>query len=247
MTTRPDSFEEFQRKQNAKRAAAPALDDNMPGLPSLSHDEYDAVESARTALATMRRTFEFWIVIARGLRVLKDKANRIGGKFTFDRLREREGLGGKRRDGTNVLEKGRVSRLLAILDKLPEVEAWRAGLTDRQRFEWASPEAVFRHCPVFQKSDDGTPPPFRPVALDAAIKSVLHHLDKIEDEDNKRAVIERIAGPRREDGDRFKPTDTAKDIARVLVGMFSKDKARSIAVEITALLKQRGGKPSDAD
>jgi hypothetical protein len=44
---------------------------------------------------------------------------------------------------------------------------------------------------------------------------------------------------RRDDGDRFKPTDTAKDVARVLVGMFSPHKARAIASEIQAALKEQ--------
>jgi hypothetical protein len=36
---------------------------------------------------------------------------------------------------------------------------------------------------------------------------------------------------KRGDGDRFKPTDTAKDIAAVLVGMFTPSKAADIARE----------------
>ena len=43
---------------------------------------------------------------------------------------------------------------------------------------------------------------------------------------------------------RFKPTDTADDIADVLVGMFSPSKAESIARSVLAKLKarKRGGK-----
>jgi hypothetical protein len=132
----------------------PPAGHNTPDLPSLSLDEITAVEEAREALATLKRSFEFWIVVARGLRKLKDKADRIGGRFTFDRLREREGLGGKRKDGADILNKTRVSRLLAILDKLDAVEKWRADLTAKQRFEWASPEAIHRHCPVFAKPNE---------------------------------------------------------------------------------------------
>jgi hypothetical protein len=36
----------------------------------------------------------------------------------------------------------------------------------------------------------------------------------------------------RQDGDRFQPSDTARDIARVIVGMLSPSKARAIASEI---------------
>ena len=64
-TRRPDSFEEFQRKQAAKRIEPPPASHNYPDLPSLSHEEITYVEAAREALVTIKRTFEFWIVIAR--------------------------------------------------------------------------------------------------------------------------------------------------------------------------------------
>jgi hypothetical protein len=52
----------------------------------------------------------------------------------------------------------------------------------------------------------------------------------------------------REDGDRFKPTDTADDIATVLVGMFSARKAEAIARAVLTMLKARKAarnKPAD--
>ena len=152
-TKRRRQFEELRNYY--LRPIPPPAHHNGPDLPSLSREEHNYVEAAREVLALRKRTFEFWMVVARGLRSLKDKADRIGGKFTFDRLREREGLGGKRRDGTDILGKARVSRLLAILEHLPEVETWRADITDKQRFDWASPEAVYRHCPVFAKKKPG--------------------------------------------------------------------------------------------
>jgi hypothetical protein len=50
----------------------------------------------------------------------------------------------------------------------------------------------------------------------------------------------------REDGDRFKPTDTADDIAETLVGMFSPSKAKDIAERMLAKLKERGGKRKES-
>jgi hypothetical protein len=228
VTKRSDTFEEFQRKQREKSDALPSADHNIPGLPTLSHEELTYVEAAREALVTIKRTFEFWIVIARGLKALKDKADRIGGRFIFDRLREREGLGGKNKQGREILNKTRVSRLLAILERQSEVDAWRAELSDKQRFDWASPEAVFRHCPVFAKpkSDDD-----RALSPYAQMKQA------------NIALQEEITQlKQREDGDRFKPTDTANNIATVLVGMFSPDKAKAIAEGILAKLKARKGK-----
>jgi hypothetical protein len=89
----------------------------------------------------MRRTFEFWVAIARGLATLRAKADAIGGYYTFGRLRAREGFGG--------LPRTQVHRLLKINARIREVEAWRAALSERERFRWAGPEAILRHCPLF--------------------------------------------------------------------------------------------------
>jgi hypothetical protein len=231
-TKQHDSFEEFQRKQATKRAAElPPTSHNEPqDLPSLSHEEHTYVDLAREALATMKRTFEFWMVIARGLRTLKDKADRIGGRFTFDRLREREGLGGKRRDGTDILNKTRVSRLLAILDDLSEVEKWRAEkLTDKQRFDWASLEAVFRHCPVFAepKSDEPKPPSKAKQTSEALAKALQenHHLK------------ERL---KQADGSLFDiKHDTAENIGRAIADNISEAKFKNIVKAATQRYKAK--------
>jgi hypothetical protein len=68
----------------------------------------------------------------------------MGGR-TFARLCEREGF------GSDILNRGRIWKLRQILDRLPAVERWRATLTDKQRFKWASPESVMRYCPLFMK------------------------------------------------------------------------------------------------
>ena len=232
-TKRPDSFEEFQRKQTTKRAALPPSTHNYPDLPSLSHEEITYVDAAREALATMKRTFEFWIVVARGLQALKNKAERIGGRFTFDRLREREGLGGKRRDGTDVLNKTRVSRLLAILEHLADVEKWRAEeLTDKQRFDWASPEAVWRHCPVFaspgSENSNKKPSPYEQLKqTNVELQEQLNQALK------------------REDGDTFNAkTSTPREIALALFGQLEpyRGKAEKVARELLALVKEGGTK-----
>jgi hypothetical protein len=127
-----------------ERLSSPPADHNISGLPSLSPEENTQVEAARAALGRLKQTFEHWIAVARALAVLETKAQRMGGR-TFARLCEREGLGG------DVLNRGRVWRLHQILERLPAVEGWRAQLTDRQRFMWASPESVLRYCPLFMK------------------------------------------------------------------------------------------------
>ena len=55
-----------------------------------------------------------------------------------------------------MLNRGRVWKLRQILERLPAVEAWRATLTDKQRFKWASPESTLRYCPLFAEAEAGT-------------------------------------------------------------------------------------------
>jgi hypothetical protein len=232
ITKRPDSFEEFRRKRAAQHPPLPPSSHNEPDLPSLSHAEHTFVEGAREALATMKRTFEFWIVVARGLQVLKDKADRIGGRFTFDRLREREGLGGKRKDGSDILNKTRVSRLLAILDNEAEVVTWRAKLSPKQQFEWASPEAVYRHCPVFAKPTDAEP---RLSEKEQLKQEVM----RLEEENHK------LRRQRRENGDTFNPKTTpAREIAVALIGQLRPypGKAKKVVREMLAILEPQPAK-----
>jgi hypothetical protein len=162
------------------RLSSPPVDHNISGLPVLTDAEVALVEGARLALARMKQTFAGWIAVARALKTLEDKAHHMGGR-TFERLCEREGF------GSDVLNRGRVWKLRQILERLPAVEAWRATLTDKQRFKWASPESVLRYCPLFVKP--------RPV------QAATPHIE---------------------------PTDTAEEIATVLVGMFLPRKAEAI-------------------
>jgi hypothetical protein len=124
---------------------------NTPDLPSLTTEEQTYVEAALEAMQSFKKTFEFWMTIAQALRALRDKANQIGGRFTFDRLREREGL------GSELINKTRVSRLLAILERRDEVEAWRATLASNKRFDWQSPESIWNKCPIFHEPKEDDP------------------------------------------------------------------------------------------
>ena len=59
---------------------------------------------------------------------------------TFPRLIKQQGLG-------QWLDKANTSRLLAIMDRLPEVQAWHATLTLKKQIAWASPDSIMRKCP----------------------------------------------------------------------------------------------------
>jgi hypothetical protein len=137
--------DDFVRDVKAKRAGDVPPTHNS-GLPALTKAESACVERALDAVKEMRKTtFGNWVTIGRALKALHIKAEQLKRKKAYNILREREGL------GVDIIKKSRSSRLLKIIDNLPEVEKWRATLTDAERFEWASPEAVHRHCPLFAK------------------------------------------------------------------------------------------------
>jgi hypothetical protein len=182
--------DDFIRDKMAKLAgeakpadeALPLRTHNTPGLPALTKAESGAVELALKAVAVFRKNFEFWTAIGKGLKALHNKAEEIGGKATYDRLREREGL------GKEVISKSRSSRLIAIIDNLPAVEAWREDdLDDKQRFNWASPEAVHSHCPLFAKEK---PEPESPI--ERALKRMIKVM-KDATSDDRAHVMERLA------------------------------------------------------
>jgi hypothetical protein len=163
-------------------------------LPALTPEEQGAVSIALDALYTLKRTFAFWLDIAGALKLLRDKADRIGGRFTFDLLRQREGLGGKDHLGREILSKSRVSRLLAILARLEEVQQWRAKLSEGQRFEWASPEAVYKHCPLFfQQPDDEDAASSRGAARSTTAR-LIEALEALDEERAKNRTLMAMHG-----------------------------------------------------
>jgi hypothetical protein len=147
---------------------------------ALSLDEHASVEAARGAYAMLKKTFESWITVGRGLQTLWLKAERIGGRQTFGRLREKENLGERQ------LQKATVTRLLQIIERLPEVEHWRQTLTQKQQFEWSSPSAIFKHCPVFAKPKDGAIKPKKKTTAKETTGKLAEYAARIEELEQER-------------------------------------------------------------
>lgn len=150
------------------------------GLPALTKSESACVERALEALATARKTFQFWVAIGKALKALYLKAEAIGTgkKKVYDSLRVAHGL------GKEVISKSRSSRLLEIIDRLPEVEAWREELSEKDRFNWQSPEAVHRHC--FGSDKEPAAP-----NIDKLIQKLAAAMDG-HDRPEREQVVERV-------------------------------------------------------
>jgi len=120
-----------------------------PELDSLSANEHKIVAGGREALRSLTRTFELWMVVGEGMKVLRTKADRLGGTKAFRRLLVQNGY--------DILDNSVISKLLKIMDHRREVEAWRATLSDKQQREWSAPSTIFLHCPIFGRGKPATP------------------------------------------------------------------------------------------
>jgi hypothetical protein len=135
----PDSFSTWKMKKDGVATDAVAgPHHNAPE--DFTDDQRKQLDSGREALSSLKRTFEdYWIPIARALRILNDKANaEIGRKRradTFKRLKEEQGFG--------AIDGATVSRLIKIVEHEAEVRAWRDTLTPQERINWASPGSVY--------------------------------------------------------------------------------------------------------
>lgn len=185
----------------------------------LTTEERTVVNAAHEAMVALKRTFEHWTMIGRGLMALRNKADRMGGRKTFDRLREQAGL------GPEHLDKAIVSRLFRVMEELPAVETWRQTLTGKQQFDWASPGAVVKHCPVFNKPkarDREAAPIETPMSrLKVQVRELTHEREHLQERLNAA-----------QEGDRWKPTDTAAHIAVVMVGLLTHNKVKELIAEL---------------
>ena len=126
------------------RLSSPPADHNLPGLPVLTDAEVALVEGARSALATHAAD-------VRALDCDSACAQDAGGQGPpHGRSHFRPPMRAR-----GVRQRCSQSRpgveTTPILERLPAVEGWRATLTDKQRFKWASPKSVLRYCPLFAK------------------------------------------------------------------------------------------------
>jgi hypothetical protein len=181
---------------------------NAPESQGLTLADAEIFENARQAIMTLKKTFEMWMVIGKAVQRARKIADDRGGRQTFQRLLEQQGL------AKIVSQKSTWTRLLQIMDNLAEVVAWHETLTDKQKIEWAAPTTVFKHCPVFNK----------PAKTDEERAANPSPMAKVKEANvalnEENAKLKRDLA-RRQDGDRFKASDTARNIAVVLMDMFS--------------------------
>jgi hypothetical protein len=188
------------------------------------------VRLGQEAMARQRRRWEDFMIIAEALdfgrtEVMRDlHTNQPTGR------RYENAMGGWLvANGFKDIDKGARCRLLECLRHREQIERWRVLLTDSERFKLNHPDAVLRKWKAATAILD---PNARPKASPyAQLKD--EQVRVIEENHRLQKKIETA------DGDLWRPTDTAADIAKVMVAALSPAKAKSTAMEILKMVKER--------
>jgi hypothetical protein len=131
--------------------------------------------------------------------------------------------------GFKEIDKGARSRLLDCLKHKAEIQAWRARLTDGERWKLNHPDTVLKKWKASTVVPDPNAPPKSPTAMQK-LKDEVVNLQ--EANDRMRREIERGGG------DLWAPEDRPRDIAKIILGKLTKDKAKKVARIILAGLKE---------
>jgi hypothetical protein len=173
----------------------------------------------------------------RGLQLLRKKADLLGTRNAFNDLRDQHGLGDR------FFNKTLVSKLLRVMENLEAVEKWRATLTEKPRFEWASPDAIIRHCPVFN------PPPAPDAKRERSAYAKLEQTndDLARELDAAKAHIAELEAAQPDQGSLFGldlKNDKPDDIAGAIIGNVDLGRAEKIARAILKAVKAKSQKPA---
>jgi hypothetical protein len=134
------------KPRRRERSVGPGQPETKRNSIFVDEQASDIFEAAKEAAGLLKKTFEHWLVIGKAVTVAREIADREGGRQTFMRLIEQQGLG-------KVVDKATASRLLRIMRNLDAVRAWRETLTEGQQIDWAGPRSICRRCPALK------PPP----------------------------------------------------------------------------------------
>ncbi len=201
---------------------------NAPETGALGMDEIQTIEAGRLAMTSLQKTLDLWLTVGEAIKVLRHKADLDGRKPVFKRLMRQNGFAMDEPD--KVIDPGLVTHLLDVLKHKADVIKWHESLTPKQKREWAAPNTIKKHCPIFAKPDDGEPkePKMTPGEKDRmALAAALEEIEQLK---------------KREDGDTFNPkTSSVKEIARALIDQLEpfNGKAERVAKEMLVLIKAR--------
>jgi hypothetical protein len=199
---------------------------NAPESEALTSEDIEIFDAARQATAYFKKSFEQWATVGRAVVRAREIADRRGGAKTFMRLIQQQELAW-------FVTKQVATHLLRVMERINEVTTWRETLTEKQKFDWASPVTILRRCPIFNSPT----PPSDPERLTPAERDRQQLAAALEEINQLRQQLSQ-----RQDGDTFDPRRSpAQEIALALFGQLQpyRGKAKMVAKLLTALVKQR--------
>ena len=187
------------------------------------------VRLGQEAMARQRRRWEDFMIIAEALDVGRTDVMRDLHTNQPTGRRYEKAMGEWLvANGFKEIDKGARCRLLECLRHREQIERWRTLLTDSERFKLNHPDAVLRRWKAATSIPDpnatSKPSPY------AQLKDA--HAQIIEENHRLQHRIEAA------DGDLWKATDTAADIAGVMVAALLPAKAERTAREILKRLNR---------
>jgi hypothetical protein len=116
-------------------------------------EEKKALDDAQIAARTLAKSFDVWMVLARGVeaayqRAARNDPNSKNSDKTAMAILEEHDIA-PYLGHTFSSRKTNASKLRKILERLPEVEAWRARLSPHQQLQWGAPSTIYQRCPAF--------------------------------------------------------------------------------------------------
>jgi hypothetical protein len=200
---------------------------NAPESAQFTAPELNTFAVAREAIAHLAKTFDQWIVIARAVELARSKADEIGGRSAFERILNQQGLAHALGRNWNS-QKAAATKLLRILEHLPEVEQWRAELSREQRFAWQAPSTIYTHCPLFAKDKPERKP--KPKADAEAIGEVTTDLRQAADK-----IVSKVSGAAMFD---LSTPEMVKESASNFIEIYGAEQSMTFARTVIAMLER---------
>jgi hypothetical protein len=190
----------------------------------------DVVRLGQEAMARKRRSWDDWLLIAEALQAGRTEVvHALHTNETHGRRFEKAMGEWLIAHGFKEIDKGARSRLRDCLEHKAKITAWRARLTDSERWKFNHPDTVLKKWKASTVVRDPNQP--KPPSPMQKLKDEL--IAVVEERDRYKREVERGVG------DLWAPEDRPRDIAKIILSKLTKAKAEKVAREILAALKEK--------
>jgi hypothetical protein len=189
----------------------------------------EVVRLGQEAMQRKRRSWDDWQLIAEALQAGRTEVMRALHTNEANGRRYEKAMGDWLvANGFKEIDKSARSRLLDCLKYRAEIQAWRARLTDSERWKLNHPDTVLRKWKASTMVLDPNATP-RVSPYQRLSESVARL-----QEENDRMQREIARGG----GDLWSKTDRPKDISKVMIDQLGKTKAEKVAREILTAVRE---------